>query len=113
MAMTSVSTTWQASDSKTLPLTIEANVDVFGSDHLQRNEVFIFIEHQLFHAGAVLRVIAAFAAADLGLASSVYALEVSLGFLSGLVVLLLIGVGEVAEDRIQKIARNIQTSCHL
>lgn len=78
--------------------TVKADVYVFGGHHFQRNQVFIFVENQIFDVRSAPRVAAALAAVNLVLASSVYALEVGLGLLSGLVVLLLVGVGEVAED---------------
>lgn len=94
--------------------TVKSDVDIFRRDHFERNEVFIFVQYQVLDSGTLSGFVNVFVVIFAILAPLfVETFEMCFGLPTSLLVLLLIGVGEVAEDRIEEVSRDVEASSHL
>lgn len=78
-------------------LTVETCRDILGGDNLESDEILIFVEVQVLYAGASAVTLGrVFGFAVIAVAGFLESLEVGAGLEPGLLVLLLVGVGEGA-----------------
>ena len=77
--------------------TVKSDVDIFRRDHFERNQVFIFVQYQILDSGTFSRFVNIFVVILATFAPLfVETFEMCFGLPTSLIVLLLIGVGEVA-----------------